>query len=144
MQQAARQQEAAVVLVDLGPNLGAINRAALIAADYVVVPLSPDLFSLQGLRNLGPTLRRWRQEWKDRLARKPHTELDLPAGTMQPAGYVVQQHSVRLDRPVHAYDKWISRIPGVYREAVLDEQREKASRSKTIRTIWRCSSTIEA
>jgi cellulose biosynthesis protein BcsQ len=122
MQQAARQQQAAMVLVDLGPNLGAINRAALIAADYVVVPLSPDLFSLQGLRNLGPTLRRWRQEWKDRLDRKPDIELDLPRGTMQPAGYVVQQHSVRLDRPVHAYDKWISRIPRVYREAVLDEQ----------------------
>jgi cellulose biosynthesis protein BcsQ len=121
MQQAARQQEAAVVVMDLGPNLGAINRAALIAADYVVVPLSPDLFSLQGLRNLGPTLRRWRQEWKDRLDRKPRIELELPGGGMQPAGYVVQQHSVRLDRPVHAYEKWISRIPRVYREAVLDE-----------------------
>ena len=47
-----------MVLVDVGPSLGAINRSALIATDFVVVPLAADLFSRQGLRNLGPTLRR--------------------------------------------------------------------------------------
>ena len=36
---------------------------ALIAADFVVVPLAPDLFSMQGLRNLGPRLRDWRVGW---------------------------------------------------------------------------------
>ena len=61
IQRAARKHSADIVLMDLGPNLGAINRSALIAADYVVVPLSPDLFSLQGLRNLGPTLGRWQR-----------------------------------------------------------------------------------
>ena len=35
------------------PNLGAINRSALIATDYVAIPLGADLFSLQGLKNLG-------------------------------------------------------------------------------------------
>jgi hypothetical protein len=40
---------------------------------------------------------------------------------MQPIGYLCQQHSVRLDRPVKAYDKWVQRIPSVYREAVLNE-----------------------
>ena len=30
---------------------------------------------------------------------------------MQPIGYVVQQHSVRLGRPVRAYDKWVNRMP---------------------------------
>lgn len=122
MQKAATAHEADLILVDLGPNLGAINRAALIAADCVVVPLSPDLFSLQGLRNLGPTLRRWRQEWDERLARNPVTDLGLPTGAMQPVGYIVLQHSVRLDRPVKAYDRWIARIPGTYRDAVLAEQ----------------------
>ncbi|ARV59898.1 chromosome partitioning protein [Nostocales cyanobacterium HT-58-2] len=121
MQKAALVHKADVILMDLGPNLGAINRAALIAADYVVVPLSPDLFSLQGLRNLGPTLRRWRENWKDRLPRNPADDVLLPKGLMQPVGYVVLQHSVRLDRPVKAYNRWIARIPKVYRDAVLNE-----------------------
>lgn len=122
MQTASEKQSAQVILVDLGPNLGAINRAALISCDYVIVPLSPDLFSLQGLRNLGPRLRQWRIDWKKRLEVNPAEDLKLPSGMMQPAGYLVQQHSVRLDRPVQAYDRWIAQIPSTYREAVLGEQ----------------------
>lgn len=123
LQGAASEAGAGVVLVDVGPNLGAINRAALVGADFVVVPLSPDLFSFQGLRNLGPTLRRWRREWVDRLDRRPQTlGFGLPSGRMEPIGYVVLQHGVRLDRPVAAYDKWIGRIPSVYRHEVLDQQ----------------------
>jgi cellulose biosynthesis protein BcsQ len=121
MQQAAGRHEADLVLVDLGPNLGAINRAALISSTHVVIPLSPDLFSLEGLRNLGPTFHRWRREWQDRRARAPQRDFDLPPGDMHPIGYIVLQHSVRLDRPVKAYDRWIARIPGQYRESVLGE-----------------------
>jgi hypothetical protein len=54
VQRAAAQTDARIVLVDVGPNLGAINRAVMIASDHVVIPLAPDLYSLQGLRNLGP------------------------------------------------------------------------------------------
>ncbi|WP_413162546.1 ParA family protein [Capilliphycus salinus ALCB114379] len=121
VQKAAEIHQAELILADLGPNLGAINRAALIAANYVVVPLSPDLFSLQGLKNLGPTLGRWREEWKERLGKNPAPDLRLPQGQMQPIGYVILQHSVRLDRPVKAYQRWIGRIPNVYRTAVLNE-----------------------
>jgi chromosome partitioning protein len=68
----AAGEETDVVLVDVGPNLGAINRAAMVAADHVVIPLGPDLFSVQGLQNLGPTLRRWRAEWAERVAPPRH------------------------------------------------------------------------
>ena len=61
--QAGAAGVAELVLIDVGPNLGAINRAALIASDQVCIPLAPDLFSLQGLKNLGPTLREWRTIW---------------------------------------------------------------------------------
>ncbi|MBI4829538.1 MAG: AAA family ATPase [Nitrospinae bacterium] len=121
MQMAAQKVEADMLLIDIGPNLGAINRSVLIATNYVVIPLGADLFSLQGLKNLGPTLRDWRTEWKKRLDNWKAKEFDLPKGEMEPAGYLCQQTSVRLDRPVKAYDKWINRIPAVYRESVLTE-----------------------
>lgn len=110
-----------VVLVDVGPNLGAINRAALVASDHVVVPLAPDLFSLQGLRSLGPTLRKWRGEWAKRLDEAPAADLDLPAGDMRPVGYVLSGHGVRLDRPVKPHQRWTAQVPAVYRSAVLGE-----------------------
>ena len=119
---AAGGREADLVLIDVGPNLGAINRAAIIAADFVVFPLAPDLFSLQALRNVGPTLREWRSAWRDRLERRPNRDdLDLPSAEIVPAGYVVMQHAVRTGRPVQAYQKWVVRIPEVYRREALDE-----------------------
>jgi cellulose biosynthesis protein BcsQ len=127
IEQAARDREARLVLIDVGPNLGAINRAALIAAQHVVIPLAPDLYSLQGLRNLGPTLRRWRMEWSERRARNPVEGLSVPPGDMQPAGYILMQHAVRLDRPVKAYERWMARVPDVYRQAVLDENAPPAA-----------------
>jgi cellulose biosynthesis protein BcsQ len=121
LQRAGEQAGADVLLVDLGANLGAINRAALIAADYLVVPLAPDLFSLQGLRNLGPALRRWRGEWRERLKRNPAPSLALPPGGMQPVGYIILQHAVRLSQSVRAYERWVQRIPAVYSQSVLEE-----------------------
>jgi chromosome partitioning protein len=124
LSRAAMSSNADVVLVDLGPNLGAINRAALISADYVVVPLSPDLFSLQGLKNLGPTLRRWREEWQERTSKNPAADLALPTGKMQAVGYIVLQHGVRSNRPVKSFQRWIARIPDIYRSEVIQQQND--------------------
>ena len=120
-QKGAQEHAADLILIDVGPNLGAINRSALIASDYVVVPLGADLFSLQGLRNLGPTLKRWRADWGKRVDNWTDPAFDLPKGKMQPIGYVVQQHIVRLSRPVKAYDRWVNRIPAEYHESILGE-----------------------
>ena len=104
--------------------------SAPLATDYVVIPLGADLFSLQGLKNLGPTLNRWRKRWQDRLNRwkkiaktssTDFSHFQLPGGNMQPIGYLCQQYSIRLERPVKAYEKWVNRIPMVYRESLLNE-----------------------
>ena len=128
MQMAAQEVQAEVILVDVGPNLGAINRSVLLATDYVAMPLGADLFSLQGLSNLGPSLREWRSLWGKRLGNwqdgkdnSRYPGFALPQGKMQPIGYLCQQYGVRLDRPVRAYDKWVQRIPARYRQFVLDE-----------------------
>ncbi|MCE7874013.1 ParA family protein [bacterium CPR1] len=113
-QKAAEATGADLLLIDLGPNLGAINRSALIASDFVVIPLGPDLFSLQALRNVGPTMREWREQWTERQSRNPEPGLALPAGSMRPIGYVLLQHTERLDRPVKAYGRWIARIPETF------------------------------
>ncbi|MEK6791262.1 MAG: AAA family ATPase [Deltaproteobacteria bacterium] len=119
---ASKRMRSELVLIDVGPNLGAINRAAIISSQNIVVPLAPDLFSLQGLKNLGPALRRWRKEWKDRLEKNPDTTLDLPQGVMKPIGYVILQHAMRADKPVKAYERWMARIPKIYRESVLADE----------------------
>lgn len=118
---AAAKLPAEIVLIDVGPSLGAINRAALVASDYVIVPIGADLFSIQGLNNLGPTLRNWRRGWELRRNMDAAQGLALPGGEMKPAGYVVLQHAARQDSPVQAYDLWMRRVPAEYSTAVLGE-----------------------
>lgn len=120
-QRAARQHAADLILADLGPNLGAINRSALIASDHVLIPLAADLFSLQALRNLGPTLENWRADWRKRLDNWKNPEFALPQGRMLPAGYILVQHMERPRRPIMAYKHWADRIPALYRESVLHQ-----------------------
>lgn len=120
VQQGGEIYSADIILVDLGSNLGAINRTALLSSDHVIVPLAPDLFSIQGLGNLGPTLQRWRDHWQ-MLLRQKTRGLELPVGNIDPLGYIVLQHSERLDRPVNSYRKWIARIPEVYSVEVMGE-----------------------
>ncbi len=126
MQMGADERAVDMILVDIGPNLGAINRSVLIATDFVVIPLGADLFSLQGLKHLGPTLRSWKNLWNKRIDNWQNSKessdqgcFSLPGAKMQPVGYVCQQYSVHLARPVKAYDKWVCQIPQVYRKAVL-------------------------
>ena len=117
--QAGEMFNADIGLLDVGPNLGAINRAALISADYVVIPAAPDLFSVQGLENVGPRLVSWRNEWRERQEKAPASlGFSLPKGAMQPIGYVVSRHSVRTGRQVKAFRNWLDKLPDIYREKV--------------------------
>lgn len=129
------QVEADLVLIDVGPNLGAINRAALLSADTVLMPLAADLFSLRGLQNLGPTLRTWRYQWQDKVLPNVPAAIKAPTGAMTPLGYVIMQPSMRLDRPVQAYQRWLNRIPEVFTSAVLNQPGECQDSQHEVATL---------
>ncbi|WP_225846845.1 ParA family protein [Streptomyces sp. HPF1205] len=127
IQGAAGEVDADIVLIDIGPNLGAINRASLLAADAVLMPLAADLFSLKGLRNLGPTLRNWRRDWQQLILPRVPGNIPAPRAVMRPLGYVIMQPEMRLDRPVKAYARWLERIPWVFGTAVLGQETASSS-----------------
>lgn len=116
--QKASRGWADVILIDVGPNLGAINRSVLISSDYLILPVGADLFSLRGLRNLGPSLRAWREVWAELKPKAPRG-LSLPPGNIEPLGYVVLQHGVRERRSVKAYQGWVKQFPEAYWEHIL-------------------------
>lgn len=124
---------AELVLFDVGPSLGALNRAAILAADAVVIPMAPDLFSLRGLQNVGAALEDWREEWRtarikilQRARRnRPLVAPYLPEHAVQPLGYIVQQHVAHSSgHPVKAYQRWLREIPGRFAHDVLMEDME--------------------
>ncbi len=119
---AAKSSEADIVLLDLGPNLGSLTRTYMVMADFVLVPVAPDLFSLQGLRNLGPVLRDWRAQWPVRREKARALDIGAPEGWIRPIGYVLSQHGVYGNRPTSAFGKWINRFPGEFHASILDEK----------------------
>ena len=121
IQEAIDGFDADLVLIDMGTDLGSINRAIMIATDYIVIPLAADLFSVQGLKNLGPTLNRWRQQWQERVPKNPAADLQLPAGSMEPIGYVAMLHAERVSRPTLAYQRWLAQIPNVYQTEIIGQ-----------------------
>ena len=114
---AVKEQPADLVLLDLGPALSPLNRASIVAADFVVVPVGADLFSLRGLINLGPRLRDWRKGWQSRRG----NDDTLPSGRMEPVGYVMLSHATRGNRPARAYDRWAQRLPAAFASQVKGE-----------------------
>ena len=92
---AAAKIEADVVMLDLGPNLGALNRSVLVASDYFIIPISPDLFSIRGTRNLGAKLELWHKEWMQIQDAYQGNSIALPGGKPIFLGYVMQQHNIR-------------------------------------------------
>lgn len=120
---AAQKHQAEFVLIDVSPNLGAINRAALLAADHIITPVTPDLFSLQGLRNLGPTLKQWRRTWMQAKTQAPKSMGELPNGTMKPSGYVLMSFSKPQDRV-------LGLLPTVYKESVLEDRSPSLTENK--------------
>lgn len=115
---AVEKVQADVVLIDLGPNLGALNRSALATSDYFITPVAPDLFSIQGTENLGSKLVAWRRQW-DQCNYAWEGVLSIPRGAPTYLGYVVQMHNLRSSSPAGMTAGW--RIYGDELEAAVQE-----------------------
>lgn len=92
---ASEKVDAEYAFVDLGPNLGALNRTVLSGCDYLIVPISPDLFSIRGTENLGQKLEKWHSEWDQCKGAWTGSGLEIPQGRPEFLGYVTQQHNLR-------------------------------------------------
>lgn len=105
------QTESTIVLIDMGPNLGALNRAVLASSDYFMTPVAPDLFSIQGTENLGNKLVLWRQQWKQIHDSWAGDNLEIQKGAPIYLGYVLQMHNIRSTNVSGMTAGW-----GIYRD----------------------------
>lgn len=97
---AAEQHRAELALVDLGPNLGDLNRAAVLACERFITPLKADAYSVASLSSLGSALKTWKE-----------------TGRLSPVGYVVSQLPARAANR----ERWLDQIGSAYHREVLGE-----------------------
>jgi len=100
-------------IIDLNPGLSAINQNFLLNSDFILIPTSPDPFSIMALKTLGSILPRW-SSWK--LANEP-TFLDsaypLRPGLPKFVGTLIQRFNVRRGRAAAPYIDNIAEIKEV-------------------------------
>jgi chromosome partitioning protein len=106
-----------IAIVDVAPNFGAISRAALLAADHVIVPVAPDPLALKGLESAGRQVVVWRDQWSVRRRCAPSLDFELPRGNMNPLGYVVARQPAYVGQPLTTFERWMERIPVTYRQS---------------------------
>jgi chromosome partitioning protein len=99
IQQLATSTESDIVLLDLGPNTSAINRSAVLSANYLITPLSLDLVSMQGLRYLQLALSHW--------------QIIGNTAEVQPLGYIIQQQNSSLIQSLN-YQNWQAQVDEIY------------------------------
>ena len=124
LERTAKEYEASLVLLDVGPNLGALNRAILMTADDVVLPLATDVSTLHGLRSFGPTLWSWRREREELLTSASGAQSQgscLPAKAIPVAGCVLLDRAFLLYQPYEVPDRWAQRLSDEYVGTVLHE-----------------------
>ncbi len=122
---AENQSDADYTLMDIGANFGAINRSVWTAADTVILPIGADLFCLQGIINIGATLKIWTHEWiKYSSKNKIYNQFKVKKFQISVIGYIILQHTAKESRPIKASLRWIQRIPKTYKMAVLGQATE--------------------
>lgn len=52
------------VIIDTSPNLGTLNKIIISTVDGFIIPCSPDMFSLYGIKNIGKALNQWQRDFK--------------------------------------------------------------------------------
>lgn len=120
------------VFFDVGPSLGAINRAVLLSSDYFLLPMSSDIFSLRAIENISKSLSNWKKGMESGLNQyfdiegEPYAIQDKSfTPRLQFLGYVTQQYiskTVRgIPQPVKAYDQIIKRIPQVIEKELVSK-----------------------
>jgi cellulose biosynthesis protein BcsQ len=119
-----------IVIFDVGPSLGALNRSILLACDYIITPFGCDIFSLLGIKNISEWIKEWNKKYlrgidlfKTDNSPEVIEKFDVLESTdykFRFAGYSVQQYSTRKfkegARPVKAYDRIMQEIPGTVYE----------------------------
>ena len=122
-----------LIVYDVGPSLGALNRSILIGVDYFLAPMGCDIFSLIGIENIASWIDRWRGHYDqayDRCSQNHKAALDRYSNEVRASsssiarfvGYTVQQYITKTirneKRPTGAYETILAQIPEQIRESL--------------------------
>lgn len=124
-----------IFIIDTSPSLGLLNQMILLGADYFVVPMMPDAFSVQGIENLGVVYEKWKIQWRNSakaLAGNTETKMVLPGDPLF-IGYIINSYNVYGKQPIADHRAWMEKIP----ERIRTYLSEKHCRNGLVQESWK-------
>jgi len=124
-----------VFVIDTSPSLSLLNQVIFLGADYFVVPMMPDAFSVQGIENLGVMFEKWKQNWKvtgKALSGNTESKFVL-SGDGLFIGYIVNSYNVYGRQPIKDHRHWIEEIPTKVKKYLS----EKHGRNGLVEKSWK-------
>lgn len=121
VKRAAKKCQADIIIYDVGPNVGPLNRTILLSCDAFVTPVAPDLFSLRALTSVGVSIGKWISDWRTVQMLAPHerkAELIKAAPTY--LGYIVSAFKAYGGSKSQPHEYWESRIAPRVKNRVVD------------------------
>ncbi len=110
-----------IVFYDVGPNVGALNRAILLDCDYFITPVAADLFSLRALSTVGRAISKWVRDWE--TVRSLASDVERPRllrGRPAYLGYITSAFKVNTGRnAANPHAEWESKIAPRVRDKVV-------------------------
>lgn len=108
----AESVKADLVMYDVGPNVGALNRVILLDCDYFATPVAADLFSLRALTTVGRSMARWVEDWKTvRSLAAVGSRGRLLSGAPKYLGYIASAFKVSSGlRKANPHSYWEGKI----------------------------------
>jgi cellulose biosynthesis protein BcsQ len=122
----ATKNKCDIVIYDVGPNVGALNRTVLLDCDYFATPVAADLFSLRALATVGRSLARWIRDWETvRQLASPKDQNRLLVGQPKYLGYITSAYKVASGRiATRPHEYWEKKIAPRVRECVVEDLRK--------------------
>lgn len=123
--QLGQKCKADIIIYDVGPNVGPLNRTILLDADYFATPVAADLFSLRALSTVGRSLAKWIQDWKTvRNLATPADRKELLTGKPEYLGYITSAYKVASGRaPTIPHEYWEAKIAPRVRDRIVADLR---------------------
>jgi cellulose biosynthesis protein BcsQ len=110
-----------VVIYDVGPNVGPLNRAIVLGCDGFITPVAPDLFSLRALSSVGVAVAKWIQDWRTvQLLAPQDRRNELLNAHPKYLGYIVSAFKAYGGSKSKPHEYWEAKIAPRVKSRIVD------------------------
>lgn len=99
-----------VVLIDCAPNFNVLNKAALIASDWILVPAKADHLSTLGMEYLLKNFKKLTDDYRNFARARSEGEMAYPRISPTLLGVVFSMVPMRLGEPIQAVRPFVEKL----------------------------------